>query len=292
MTTRSPRPPRGRVGRAGVLQVGAAVAVLSLLVAACQSDAGSDAADSASSSISEDTTPGTDGLVLVALGDSASTGHGDPTGRGWVVYYGELIGSSTGQAVEVRNLAEDGTTTEALLDRIRTDDAVRTAISEADVVAIGMGGNELNMGDAAMEAGSCEDTDCYDQPVELYRTNLDAIVSEIENIRAGQPTVLRAIGSPNALTGAEDIIPPFLKPVATKVGVYEARLLDTATCKVMAAHRGACAALLKAFNGTDGTQNAYDVGLLNLDDCCYPTEAGQRLIAKVLFKTGLDATRP
>jgi len=292
MTTTSPRPPRGRVGRAGGLQVGAAVAVLSLLVAACQSDAGSDAADSASSSISEDTTPGTDGLVLVALGDSESTGHGDPTGRGWVVYYGELIGSSTGQAVEVRNLAEDGMTTEALLDRIRTDDAVRTAISEADVVAIGMGGNELNMGDAAMEAGSCEDTDCYDQPVELYRTNLDAIAVEIENIRAGQPTVLRAIGSPNALTGAEDLIPPFLKPVATKVGVYEARLLDTATCKVMAAHHGACAALLKAFNGPDGTQNAYALGLLNLDDCCYPTEAGQRLIAKVLFNTGLDATRP
>ena len=155
-----------------------------------------------------------------------------------------------------------------------------------------MGGNELNMGDAAMEAGSCEDTDCYDQPVELYRTNLDAIASEIEIIRAGQPTVLRAIGSPNALTGAEDLIPPFLKPVATKVGVYEARLLDTATCKVMAAHHGACAALLKVFNGFDGTQNAYDVGLLNLDDCCYPTEAGQRLIAKVLFKTGLDATTP
>lgn len=261
------------------------VAVHALVLAACQS--GSPSA-SRTPTVSPDGSTGADDIVLVALGDSVSTGHGDPTGTGWVGYYGKLIQTGTGRVVDVHNLAQDGTTTTALLATIRSDDEVRAAIADADVVAIGMGGNELEMGDAAMEAGSCAGTACYDEPARLYRTNLDAIASEIESLTAGKPTVLRAVGMLNALTGAESVIPPFLKSIATQVGSYQAKLFDTATCDVMDAHGGACAPLRKAFNGAHGTEDAYATGLLNLDDCCYPTEAGHRLIAKILYETGSD----
>lgn len=47
-----------------------------------------------------------------------------------------------------------------------------------------------------------------------------------------KPTALRAITMMNGLTGAEDVIPPFLASVATKVGVYQARGFNKATCEL------------------------------------------------------------
>jgi hypothetical protein len=49
--------------------------------------------------------------------------------------------------------------------------------------------------------------------------------------------------------------------------------------------------VLRAFNGPDGTENAYRKGLMNHVDCCYPSGKGQQLIAQLLFKTGLKPLR-
>ena len=37
-----------------------------------------------------------------------------------------------------------------------------------------------------------------------------------------------------------------------------------------------------------GRENAYKRGLLNHEDCCYPSAKGQQLIADLLLKTGLS----
>jgi hypothetical protein len=73
-----------------------------------------------------------DGLVLVALGDSASTGHGDPSGGGWVEYYAGLIEEGLGRPVTVSNRARDGTTSEQLLSVVTTDATLRAEIADAD----------------------------------------------------------------------------------------------------------------------------------------------------------------
>lgn len=261
---------------------------VALMLAACQSPPAaipsSPAVGSASNSSASPA-----GIALVALGDSGSTGHGDPSRKGWVGYYGELIEDGTGRAVEVENLAADGKTTEGLLSEVRSDAQIRAAIAHADVVVIGIGGNDLNEGDAALESGSCAGPACYDEPARRYRKNLGAIESEIQAIAAGRVLLLRAIGMPNSLTGAEELIPAFLRPIATKVGAHQAELFDHATCEVTESHGGACARLREAFNGPRGTKNAYAVGLMNLDDCCYPSEAGHRLIAKILYAAGLGS---
>lgn len=106
-------------------------------------------------------------------------------------------------------------------------------------------------------------------------------------VRAGKPTVVRAITMPNVLTGAEDEIPAFLSEIATEVGIYQARGFNAATCEAMEAHGGACIDVLAAINGPDGSENGYAAGLLNLEDCCYPNERGHRLIAELLYDTGL-----
>jgi hypothetical protein len=93
------------------------------------------------------------------------------------------------------------------------------------------------------------------------------------------------------LTGAEGVIPPFLKPVATKVGVYQAKTANAAICQVMAKYGGKCIELLKRFNGPQGTRNAYKTGLLNHNHCCYPSAKGQQLMAQLLYQTGLAPVR-
>jgi hypothetical protein len=93
------------------------------------------------------------------------------------------------------------------------------------------------------------------------------------------------------LTGAEDVIPPFLKPIATRIGAYQARTANRAICRGMAKYDGRCIDVLRAFNGRTGRNNAYKTGLLNHEKCCYPSAKGQELMAQMLFKTGLAPIR-
>lgn len=225
--------------------------------------------------------------TLVALGDSETTGSGDPSGQGWVAYYADLIRAGESRAVTVTNLAANGTTSDHLLQSIQSNEQIREHIAAADIVVLGVGGADLNAGDEALAAGSCEGTTCYDPAIEGYAANIDDIAAAIMMVRAGKPTVLRAITMPNVLTGAEDVIPPFLSEIATEVGVYQARGFNAATCEAMESHGGVCIDVLTAINGPDGSENGYAAGLLNLEDCCYPNERGHRLIAELLYDTGL-----
>jgi lysophospholipase L1-like esterase len=224
---------------------------------------------------------------VVALGDSEVTGSGDQSGKGWVPYYAELIRAGSGREVTVLNLGENGLTSSGLLSSVGSNTGVRDAIAKADIVVLGIGGADVNAGDDALASGSCESTACYDATISEYALNVDAIAAEIMNIRGGKPTVLRSITQPNVLTGAEDVIPPFLRNIATEVGVYVARGFNKATCDAMTAHGGACIDILTAINGPDGEGDGYKAGLLNLDDCCYPNEQGHRLMADLLYATGL-----
>jgi hypothetical protein len=124
--------------------------------------------------------------------------------------------------------------------------------------------------------------------LDAYAENIDAIAAEVAELRDGKPTVLRAMTAPNVLTGAEDVIPPFLAASATEVGAYEALSERDSTCAAVRQHGGECADVVTAFNGPDGTQDAYAAGLLNHDDCCYPNAAGQQKIAELLLETGSE----
>jgi hypothetical protein len=93
------------------------------------------------------------------------------------------------------------------------------------------------------------------------------------------------------LTGAEDVIPPFLKQIATRIGVYQARTANRAICRSMTKYGGRCIDDLPAFNGPAGTADAYKQGLLNHADGCYPNGKGQQFMADLLLKTGLAPVR-
>jgi lysophospholipase L1-like esterase len=228
------------------------------------------------------------GLRLVSLGDSSATGSGDEDGRGWVQRYADLVTEETGSPVLVIARAENGTTTDALVAEVTHDDALRNSISEADIVVIGAGGADLNEGDDAWNAGSCTGPACYEPALAAYERNIGDLAAAVAELRADQPTVLRAVTPPNALTGAEEVIPPFLRETATEIGVFHARSLRESTCSALRAHGGECIDVLTAFNGADGTEDAYATGLMNLEDCCYASGKGQQLMAELLLQTGVE----
>ena len=230
-------------------------------------------------------------LSVVALGDSETTGVGDPSGVGWVGRYARLLRARYHVAVKVSNLAVEGKTSAQLLSDVRSDPRTRAALGRAAVVVLGIGGADLNAGDDAFQAGECRAEECYAPVLETLGKNVDGVAAAIRRQRSSDVTVLRAITQMNVLTGAEDVIPPFLKPIATRIGVYQARTANRAICRAMSSHEGRCVELLEAFNGPGGTEDGYAKGLLNHKDCCYPNAKGQQLIAQRLLDSGLAPLR-
>ena len=222
-------------------------------------------------------------LRIVALGDSDTAGNGDPTGIGWVGRYAKLLRKKLGARITVANLAQDGKTSSELLSDLRSDGTTRSKVRAASIVLLGIGGADLNAGDARHDAGQCTGKDCYAADLEKFGRNFASASALIAKLREHQKTLLRAITLPNAIPGAEDVVPPFL---TVEIGLYQAETLRAKICAAMKAHRGRCIDVLTAFNGPSGTEDAYAKGLMNHADCCYASAKGQQLIAKLLLNTG------
>jgi len=227
-------------------------------------------------------------LNIVALGDSDATGSGDPTGVGWVGYYSRSLQQKLNEQTGVTNLAVDGKTSDELLSELRSDPTTQQDVADADVVLIGIGGADLNAGDAHLQAGTCKGKDCYVPVLRAFGRNFDAIVTQVAALRHA-PTVIRAITLPNALPGAESVIPPFVTP---EIALYQAATETRIICQTMEKYGGRCVDVLHAFNGPSGSGDAYKTGLMNLQDCCYASAKGQELIARLLVKTGLTSIEP
>ncbi len=225
---------------------------------------------------------------VVALGDSDTTGEGDPTGLGWVGRYARLLRQKLGLKVVVTNLARSEKPSGALLSEMRSDATTRGAVKKSQIVLVGIGGADLGAGDARLEAGTCKAAACYAADLRAFGRNLDATAALVRKLRSSNESVLRAITLPNVVPGASDVVPPF---ITQEIGIYQNKTLKQYICGAMAKHRGRCVDALRAFNGPDGTKNAYSKGWLTKAPCCYPSGKGQQVMAELVFKTGLAPLR-
>jgi len=81
-----------------------------------------------------------DGLLYVALGDSAAQGIGASTpARGYVGLLADRLRSRTGQPVQVINLSRSGAT----LRDVLTGQVPQLAALQPDVVSVAVGGNDM-----------------------------------------------------------------------------------------------------------------------------------------------------
>ena len=259
--------------------VGCGVVAVALLEAGC-GGSGSDGEPGAQSSASSSRQAG---VKIVALGDSDATGIGDATGRGWVGRYGDLAKQKLNMPVTVEDRAVEGQTSDQLRAEVTDNDSLRRALKGADVILVGIGGADLNAGDDALSAGSCEGRQCYAQILRAFDANISAIATEVR--RLAPTAVLRAISLANVVPGGGDAIPSF---VTADIGRYQVVAERASVCQAMRSNDGQCVDVVRAFNGNNANGDAYKTGLLTKDPCCYPSATGQQLIAELIAETGFQ----
>ncbi len=252
------------------------VLVLALLLSGCT---GSAYGTKATPTPSQATTPS---ISVVALGDSDTTGVGDESGRGWVGRYGTLLQERMHRPVRVDNRAVEGKSSEQLLSEVQGDQALRRAVRGADVVLLGIGGADLNAGDDALSAGTCEGRACYTPLLGSFDRNVRAIAKELH--RLAPDALLRAIALPNVVPGAGTAIPTF---ITKDIGRYQVMRERSSICAAMRANGGRCVDVPRDFNGADLDGDAYASGLLTKDPCCYPSGKGQQRMAELVAASGL-----
>jgi lysophospholipase L1-like esterase len=234
---------------------------------------------------------GTPPLRVVILGDSIATGGEESDSTSYGVPYASGLEALTGREVELVNRADPSETSASLLDRLRNRTTIREDIAGADIVAITVGGND---GDpfATYPKGTCAKggtaADCLATYAPDLEADLDAILTEIETLRAGQPILIR-LTSPdyNAFIGLQPSsdLPPFAADFGLAFYRQVADAETAVACAVAVKHGAACVDFLHVFNGPDGTR---DAGPLLAEDHLHPSLAGRDRIAELLLAIGLE----
>jgi lysophospholipase L1-like esterase len=224
-------------------------------------------------------------LTYVALGDSLlyalETDCNACTSA--AVTYGARASSDLGIPVEVHNLTmHNGLTSAVLLDYLRRGASIgragedlRKAVAAADIVSVTIGFNDSTMPDAKrLEAFSKE-----------YRRTLDAILTEIDELRAGKPTAVRVTEIYNNGIGSTPDVDP--DGPGTGVAVWKpiTEAQNQVVCAVAKGHRAVCVDIYHAFNGPDGLSSPAAAGYLGPDQV-HPSQRGQDVIAAAMVKVG------
>jgi lysophospholipase L1-like esterase len=230
------------------------------------------------------------GLSYVALGDSLlyalSTDCDGCTSA--VAGYGAAIAADLKISVVVHNLTmHNGLTSSGLLGYLEngaslglfSEDAF-TAVSGADIVTVSIGFNDIPFDGLGR----------LDELVAAFEANLDGIVSRIEALRAGKPTLVRLIEIYNngiGPTPASDMDGP---GTGTSVWKPIVEAQNKAICRVAKKHEVECVDIYRPFNGQDGALSPGANGLLGADGV-HPSQKGQDTIEAALIATGWDSLR-
>jgi len=224
-------------------------------------------------------------LHLVGLGDSI-IGAG---GSGADSILGRLAASMTsvsGRQVVVTNLGDGSNTSDGLVELLRHAEDHREAVAAADVVVVIVGGND---GDpfSSYPPGTCAPEqpprECLAAYAPSLAANLDAILTEIEALRAGHPTAIR-VGSPdyNPFVGwSEAPSPSFGTDFYAQVAAAE----TAAACEAASAHGALCIDVFHAFNGPNGTD---DAAQFLASDHAHPGDAGVQRIVHEISRLGFS----
>jgi lysophospholipase L1-like esterase len=278
----------GACGTAGASQIASPVA--STVVAAPSPSDTARLTDEPSASTTATPAPDVPHLTYVALGDSLLYAlELDCEGcTSAAVIYGKQLETDLGMPVEVHNLTmHNGLTTPGLLKYLetgtrigRTEENARTAVAAADIVSVTIGFND----------SALSDKDNLGPFVKTYASTLDAILDEIDALRAGKPTMVRVTTIYN--NGIAER--PELDPDGPGTGVSAWKPIteaqNEAICDVAASHQAICVDLYRAFNGRDGLSSPAAQGYLGRDGT-HPSQLGMEVIAAALAGVGYAPLR-
>ena len=271
-------------------------ALVAILLAACSGSMGGSASAPVESAVSTSavtpppstaasSTPTPSALAdlsLVALGDSIVS-------EGYPQLFADLIEKQTGKPVAVTTFADGSNTTSTVLAALRGQAGVRSAVQAADIVTISVGGNDADPF-VTYPAGTCapggKGSACIARYAPDLAVNYEAILTEIEKLRAGKQTLIRPTSDYNPFIGWD------AAPTATFGIDFYKQVEDAETnlvCDLATKHGLVCADIYHAFNGPLGTT---DAAPFLASDHAHPSAAGAKLIAETVMSAGLAPLTP
>ena len=271
---------------------GALILVLIFALAGCGGD---DASDETSAADAASSTPTGEAWSLAALGDSVPVAVPECDGcTSFVDLWAESLTQETGTPVEVANHAVPGSEATDVLEQLEKDDATRTAVKEADLIAIDVGINDSPWNRLDDPCNAAADypviqwpkitAGCIDRVASEYEQALDAILTEVNELRAGKPTALRLANVYNAVIG-NHADPSWDSPDAVAPSISANDRFAQIQCDLVEAHRGECVDVYGAFNGGDGSEPAKQ---LLAADYTHPSAKGHEIIAQLLARSGTE----
>ena len=250
--------------------VGGLVILLALL-AGC----GATAAPPALAPATTSPTPAARVIRVVGLGDSVMAGTHCGC-AGLAQEYGKALQARSGGRVQVTNLGASGSVTGDVLAGLQRDASTRSAISQADLVVVTIGANDLVPQFDEWETVGCDRT-CYSGPATRMGRNLQRVLAAIKALRSGHRTPVLVTDYWNVFTDGR---------VARRAGGqaqidWTTDVTAVANEQICSAARSAgdtCVDLVAAFKG-----GGADPTPLLAADGDHPNAAGIRAIVRELL---------
>ncbi len=200
-----------------------------------------------------------DSSEIIIMGDSIGFGVGDEENLGIGKRYLDLINKKEKTQIDITNISVPGYTTDELVDLVKSEEN-KYSISNADLIIISIGGNDLNR--LNYEDNLAKNIE-FKEALKKYKENLEFIITEIRSINTDAQ--LAFIGLYN----------PYSGEVAEKSRVllewnYETRLIVDSDFKFV---------YIPTYELFQYHLDEY----LSLDDF-HPSAAGYQIIAEELYR--------
>jgi len=232
--------------------------------------------------------------TYVVLGDSQAVGLSAL--KGYVYRYEDYIeDDNAGVTVDLDSLARNGWTSTDLLQALRSDTAMRTAVSNADVVTWNIGGNDMRLARdqyIARTCGGVDNQDCLRTTSATLQSNFTAITDAIVSLRRNTEGITRSMDLFYPFVNDDrardtwqgdggrhdfDELNPYVQDINAHIG-------DVLTSRGVPYAR-----VYGAFNG-NGSQDPNDKGYISFDGY-HPNDAGHTVIADRLRALGYQGLR-
>ena len=197
----------------------------------------------------------------LALGDSWAAGDHCGGCATFVDLWAQGLRESTGHEIEVTSFMNQrepgisgGPETDAtLLESLRFNPVMRDAVRSADIILIESGSNQLDPVFFEPPYGwDCTGElliECIEAMGRSGHANFDAILDEIELLRAGKPTAVRLVSNENAFLSHPEMAEGLGDDFAMTNGAFFRELLKEAQCDAADAHGAQCVDVRPIING-------------------------------------------
>lgn len=131
----------------------------------------------------------------VALGDSLTEGVGDTTGQGgFVPLLAQSLTNDYGYEVDYQNFGISGNTSNQILKRMKEKQELKTALHEANLLTITVGGNDLRK--VIIKNITNLKLSTFDKPVKEYGKRLESIIQVARKDNPSLPIYVVGIYNP------------------------------------------------------------------------------------------------